>query len=202
MNDEVADRSAAPRVGRPADPGIDVRVTEAAMVVIAESGWRGLTFDNVATRAGVARSTLYRRHGTVGGLMLVVMDGFYTEAPVTDTGSLHGDLTALMGDVRRIWATPMNRSYLAALVAALDEDERIAAAYGEQLRRRRLATSMILDRAISRREARKDADPELILDLLAGFTAQRMLFRRQPLTAQVCAALVDLVCAAVAVGST
>lgn len=130
--------------------------------------------------------------------MLAVMDGFYSEAPVPDTGSLHGDLTALMDGVRRIWASPMNRSYAAALVAALDEDERIAAAYAEQLGRRRQGTSAILARAISRHEAREDADPELLLDLLAGYTSQWVLFRREPLTRRVCSALVDLLCAAVA----
>lgn len=171
------------------------------MRVIAESGWRGLTFDSVATHAGVARTTLYRRHGSVNGLMLAVMDGIYTEAPVLDTGSLRGDLTALMDDVRRIWSMPRNRSYLAALVAALDEDERIAAAYIQQLTHRRLATSMIFDRAIIRGEIRDDANPDLVLDVLAGFTAQRVLFRREPLTAAVCAQLIELMCAALGAGS-
>lgn len=87
MAGEAGGTRPARRVGRPADPGIDERVTEAAMALIAESGWRGLTFDSVATRAGVAARLCIGGTQRLAGLMLAVMDSFYVEAPVPDTGT-------------------------------------------------------------------------------------------------------------------
>ncbi len=71
--------------------------------------------------------------------------------------------------------------YLSALVAAQHENADLALAYHQQFERRRAATSAIVTRAVERGDLAPDADGDLLLDLLAGIVAQRVLLRRLPL---------------------
>lgn len=173
--------SAPRRPGRPPDPTLDPALRQAVQEVLAEHGWRGTTVERVAERAGVARTTVYRRHGSVHGVMLLLMDGIYAQAPVPDTGSLRSDLVILMREIVVIWRDPAHVQYLSALVAAQHENADLALAYQQQFEQRRAATSAIVTRAVARGDLAPDADGDLLLDLLAGIIAQRVLLRRRPL---------------------
>lgn len=173
--------SAPRRPGRPPDPTLDPALRQAVQEVLAEHGWRGTTVERVAERAGVARTTVYRRHGSVHGVMLLLMDGIYAQAPVPDTGSLRSDLVILMCEIAVIWRDPAHVRYLSALVAAQHENADLALAYQQQFEQRRAATSAIVTRAVARGDLAPDADGDLLLDLLAGIIAQRVLLRRLPL---------------------
>lgn len=54
----------APRRGRPRDPLLDDRALQATLDVFGEKGWTGLTYDEVAARAKVGKSSLYLRWPT------------------------------------------------------------------------------------------------------------------------------------------
>ncbi|MGI9092239.1 MAG: TetR/AcrR family transcriptional regulator [Mycobacteriales bacterium] len=150
--------------------------------MLAEHGWRGTTVERVAERAGIARSTVYRRHGSVHGVLLLLMGDIYAQVPVPDTGSLRNDLVALMREVVSVWRDRAHVQYLSALVAAQHENAELARAYQQQFEHRRAATSAIIARALERGDLSPDADGDLLLDLLAGIIAQRVLLRRMPLT--------------------
>lgn len=47
--------------GRPRKPGSDAAIMAAALELLRERGYAGLTLDDVADRAGVGKSSLYRR---------------------------------------------------------------------------------------------------------------------------------------------
>jgi len=149
--------------------------------VLAEHGWRSTTIERIAERAGVARTTIYRRHGSVHGVLLLLMGDIYAQVPVPDTGSLRSDLVALMRDVAAVWRDPAHVHYLSALVAGQHENADLALAYHQQFEHRRAATSTIVARAVERGDLAPDADGDLLLDLLAGIVAQRVLLRRLPL---------------------
>ncbi len=174
--------SAARRPGRPADPALDQTLRQAVREVLAEHGWRGTTVERVANRARVARTTVYRRHGSVHGVLLLLMGDIYAQVPVPDTGSLRSDLVALMRDVVAVWRDPAHVQYLSALVAAQHENADLALAYHQQFEHRRAATSAIITRAIKRGDLAADSDGDLLLDLLAGIIAQRVLLRRLTLS--------------------
>ncbi len=173
--------SAPRRPGRPPDPTLEPALRQAIQDVLAEHGWRGTTVERIAQRAGVARTTVYRRHGSVHGALLLLMDDIYAHVPVADTGSLRGDLVALMREIVIVWRDPANVEYLGALVAAQHENADLGLAYRQQLEDRRAATSVIVTRAVKRGELAADADGDLLLDLLSGVVLQRVLLRRLPL---------------------
>lgn len=58
----VLERALDRSVERPEDPASE-RILDAALTLVAASGFRHLTVDDVAARAGVGRMTVYRRFG-------------------------------------------------------------------------------------------------------------------------------------------
>ncbi len=83
--------------GRSQDKSRDDAIIEAALELLAEKGYNGLTMTDVATRAGVSKATLYRRWTAKAD---VVADAVATLSPMKPpryTGtSLRDDLVALM----------------------------------------------------------------------------------------------------------
>lgn len=136
-----------------------------------------MTVERIAQRAGVARTTVYRRHGSVHGLLLLVMGDIHAQVPVPDTGSLRGDLVAIMREIVVVWRDPTHVRFLTGLTAAKHENTELALADHLQFEQRRAATSAIIARAVKRGELAPDADGDLLLDLLAGIVAQRVLLR-------------------------
>src|ERR1700683_4794045 len=63
-------RSVRPRRGRPRSEHADRMILLAANEVIADKGVNGLTIEEVASRAGVGKTTIYRRWSSRGTLAL------------------------------------------------------------------------------------------------------------------------------------
>ena len=77
--DSSAEEAAVPtdsrrRSGRPRDASVDVRVLRETFDLLAEKGFRGLRIDEVARRAGVPKSTIYRRWSSLVELAVDAVD--------------------------------------------------------------------------------------------------------------------------------
>lgn len=87
------------RTGRRRDHTRDGAILEAAIDVLAEAGYVGMTMDMVARRARAGKATLYRRWQSKSELVLeavaTMQDGPLALDQLPDTGSIRGDLLAL-----------------------------------------------------------------------------------------------------------
>src|SRR3954454_7125943 len=81
--------------GRPRSPGAEQKILHAALEEYTEHGWAGFTMDGVARRAGFGKSTLYLRWPDKDALLTDAVRLRSRVVTEEDTGSLHGDLTAL-----------------------------------------------------------------------------------------------------------
>src|SRR4051812_26962749 len=92
--------SAPRRPGRKRDHSRDAVILDATLAVLAEQGYDRMTIDAVAERAGAARATVYRRWPTKAGLVIAAVSrmssGDVDAANLPDTGTLRGDLTAMI----------------------------------------------------------------------------------------------------------
>src|ERR671929_1968498 len=86
--------------GRPRDPALDARILEAAVALIAEVGYDGATVEGIAERAGVGKPTIYRRWAGKAEIVAEAIRARKGAGGPADTGSLRGDLRALVDDVR------------------------------------------------------------------------------------------------------
>ncbi|MFJ3192637.1 TetR/AcrR family transcriptional regulator [Streptomyces griseoviridis] len=94
-------------------------VLRAAGDALAEQGFAQLDLADVARRAEVGKTTVYRRWGTVTGLVAdLLLDMAEQSLPRTETGSLLGDLTANARLVQRTLADPRQGALFKAVIAA------------------------------------------------------------------------------------
>jgi AcrR family transcriptional regulator len=150
-------------------------VLEAGFAVFVEKGFEAFTIAEVADRAGVHETSIYRRWKTRGAL---AMDCclHYAEAtiPTPDTGSLRSDLAALLDSVVAVYSSPQGQALLRMLTLQHAEP---FARYEFMQRRFDLART-IFDRATLRGEFPGDGDGMIVLEALLAPLVMRVLLNR------------------------
>lgn len=155
--------------GRPRDPKTDQRIIEAATQLMLERGFDKSTVDEVATRAGVGKATVYRRWSSKEDLAVSAMEAlFNTEFPEPDTGSLVGDLTESYAGLLAFAHSPQGAEFMRMGVAEAIRDPRIAALYRDSVERREKSARQRFQRAIDNGELRPDANIDAAMHWLGG----------------------------------
>ena len=189
--------TAAPvRVGRPRSARADDAILDAAMDVFCEVGYDGLSVEGVAGRAGVAKSTIYRRYPTKLDLVMAAIerakDGLIR---TPDSGSLREDLLGLArGYLAMLSSHSIGRAIPMMLVAKARSDE-LADAHAEFVWTRRAATHDMIRAGIERGELPTGTDPAMIADMLFGAIFTRVFVTGQPTDDAYLVALVDRILA-------
>ena len=165
--------------------------------LLAEVGYEELTFEAVARRAGVHKTTIYRRWPTKPDLVAdAARERSVQLVEVPDTGSLRGDLTALARAVAANIGSEVGSAMTKTLVAAAATSPSVAevthAFWAERLR----LTGAIVARAIARDELPADVDANVVIESLVGALYVRLLLTGEPLDDDVA----DQVAGAVASG--
>jgi AcrR family transcriptional regulator len=166
-----------PRRGRPRNDELDLVVVQAAAQILAERGFDAMTIEEVATRAGVAKTTIYRRWSNKGALALDAFLGdFLSRQPTVNSGSLEGDLReSLTFWARAVVDTPTGRT-LVRLVAEAQLDEQLARAWSERVMGPlRNQHRLMVERAIERGEIPDGSDVEAVMDMTYGPAYHRLL---------------------------
>ncbi|MFF3000234.1 TetR/AcrR family transcriptional regulator [Streptomyces sp. NPDC057950] len=176
-------RSSVPRTGRPRSAAADAAILEATRAALVELGWSKLTLGDVATRAGVAKTTLYRRWAGKNELVVDAVAVLFDELELPDRGSLAADIEGVVLQFAAILDRPETKTALMAVVAESTRDEPL---------RERIRTSIVdrqkrlvvegRARATARGELPPESDPEasartadLIFDVVAGAVVHRTL---------------------------
>jgi len=155
--------------GRPRSVACDHAILAAALGEYAERGLEGMSVDAVAARAGVSKATIYRRYPSKIELVVAAAFTLASEVAVKpDTGSLRGDLTASLRNLRKMLDDPELGSATRMLVVDAIRYPELAAMHAEFVRGRRQGTFEAFERAIARGEMRADVDFEFVADQLGG----------------------------------
>ncbi|MER6119792.1 TetR/AcrR family transcriptional regulator [Streptomyces sp. A0642] len=137
---------------------VGAQVHQAVTALISERGYGHFTVAEVAARAGVADSSIYRRWGSLEDLLSeVALTRLNAQSPMPDTGTLAGDLHAYAANVAREITGPDGLA-LVRLAVVLTGTGRQGRQARDGLRdeRTRQMQSM-LDRAVERGEPAPDA---------------------------------------------
>jgi AcrR family transcriptional regulator len=95
------------RPGRPRDEALDSAILDAAVEELIERGVRGLSIEAVAARAGVAKTTLYRRWSTTNELVMDAMRALRADdAEPPPEGPAREKVLFLLDRMRRSWSDP------------------------------------------------------------------------------------------------
>lgn len=171
------------RARRPGGRSARVRaaVHQAVTDLVRERGYGNFTVGEVAARAGVADTSLYRRWGNLQALLSdVLLTRLNTQAPMPDTGSLAGDLRTYAANVAREVTGPDGLALVRLSVALSGEGRQGLQARDELLADRTKQMQAMLDRARDRGE--NPPDVLEVLDHLLAPIYMRVLFGAGPLT--------------------
>jgi AcrR family transcriptional regulator len=163
--------------GRPRSDQVDRAILHAASALLAERGLDAMTIEDVAARAGVGKSSIYRRWPTKGTLALdAFLDSFLAQQPRVDTGALEEDLAeALTLWSAAVVGTPTGRA-LVGLIAESQLDQELARGWIERVMKPvRAQHRTMVERAIERGEIPVESDVDVIMDLLYGAAYHRLL---------------------------
>lgn len=182
--------------------GRSARVVEAVLQATAEElgrvGFLALRIEDVAERSGVNKTTIYRRWASKEELVAAMLERLTFSHEVPDTGSLRGDLSALLGAIVERSATPEGRG-----VVRLIQAERGRADFASILRRTRAehvkARRAIFERAIARGEIPAGSDTHVLTEIAIAPLVARLL-NDSPVDAPFVRLLVQTVVAGAAAG--
>ncbi|GAA3799995.1 TetR/AcrR family transcriptional regulator [Streptomyces phyllanthi] len=181
----------APRAtGRPRSAAANAAILAATRAALVELGWSGLTLGDVAARAGVAKTTLYRRWAGKNELVVDAVAELFDELRLPDRGSLAADIEGVVLQFAAILDRPEAKSGLMAVVSESTRDEALRARIRTSIvdRQKRLVLEGRA-RAQARGELPPENDPgaaahtvDLIFDMVAGAVVHRTLVSAEPVT--------------------
>lgn len=192
MQSRTTSATGARSGGRPRSAAADAAILEATREALVDLGWSKLTLGDVATRAGVAKTTLYRRWAGKSELVVDAVAELFDELELPDRGSLAADIEGVVLQFAALLGRPETKTALMAVVAESTTDEplreRIRASIVDRQKR------LVLE-GRARAQARGELPPEpdavtagrtadLIFDVTAGAVVHRALVSAEPVDAE------------------
>lgn len=185
--------------GRRRGAGLEHAIYEAVFAELAEVGYRGLTVDGVAARAGAGKGSLYRRWANKQELVLGAVAHKapdLRDEPV-DTGELRGDLIQLLGRMAATLAKPIGRALYGTILEMMLEQKGnsdVAGAVVDTLLEPRMHALMAAMRRAARRgEVRPAVVSELLVRVGPALVIQQLLQYGTPPTTPEIVDIVDRV---------
>jgi AcrR family transcriptional regulator len=166
-------------------------ILDAMPGLLAERGYTALTFDDIAQRARVGKSAIFRRWDGKPALVAdVVRDVFAQINPrVPDSGDARRDLVVLLANTARLLRRGPFGVVLRSLIGEAAHNPPLAAALHQVAR----ARSRLLITVLARMPELRAADHAELVSCLAGPLYYRLLVSGEPITAQLAARIVERV---------
>jgi AcrR family transcriptional regulator len=188
--------------GRPRDADADRRILLAARELLLSKGYAALSVDEVAERAGSAKTTLYRRWPTKDHLILSVVALMQEDVPIPDTGDIRSDLLHYLGEVaggldsmrkagRTEGVDDRSAGLIGELAAVAARHADLGALVREMYARRHAVAIGMITAARTRGALRADLDPAVLLDQVVGPLYYRILVSGDPIDQRYLSLLVD-----------
>lgn len=167
--------------GRPRSVQSHQAMLRSTLELLAEVGYDAVSIEAIAARAGVGKSTIYRRYTCKEDLIADAIENIREDVTIPDTDNLWGDIDALIQSAAQITLNPVGRQTVAMIVSSASSHPEFAQIYWTKyLQPRRQAFSVVLERAKARNEIPADLDPGLIFDIMSGIMLYSLIF--QPTT--------------------
>lgn len=163
-------------------PKVRAAVLTATLAELADVGYAALTIDNIARRAGVHKTTIYRRWPDREALVADVLgEHIATDFPIADTGSVEADLVQL-AQAFVAWVTdPPGRMIFSAIysdaarIPGISDARRDLFEYGPR------RAAVVIERAVARGELPAGTDPAAVIRTLIAPIYFQLTVTAEPL---------------------
>jgi AcrR family transcriptional regulator len=164
--------------GRPRSVKSHQAMLQATLELLAEVGFGAMSIDAIAARAGVGKTTIYRRYASKEELVADAIENVREEIVLPDTGTLQGDIDALIQNAAQITLSPLGRQTVAMIISSASSNAQFAQIYGTKyLQPRRKTFAIVLQRAKARNEIPADLDSDLVFDTMSGIMLYALIFQ-------------------------
>ncbi|MFD9817830.1 TetR/AcrR family transcriptional regulator [Streptomyces violascens] len=160
---------------------MDDKILQSTRELIDEVGYPALTIDQIAARAGVGKAAIYRRYASKAEMAFAAT--MYEEQlpPLAGTGSLHGDLLALVRAFQVRMATPAARQLAPALISEIAVNPGLDKRFQDTfLAAEQSLFAEIIERAVARGELAGPVDPAMAHLLVLGSLASALFIVNLP----------------------
>ena len=165
------------KAGRPRSAQSHQAIIKAALELLAEEGFEAMSIEAIAARAGVGKTTIYRRWDSKADLVIDAIGGLQAEIPVINAGNLRNDLLAMFDSAVQQESPSFFENMVFNMIGVLKTNPEIFQAFYSRIIVPRLTQfTSLIEQAKARGELRADIDPLIMVDLLAGPLFFRMLF--------------------------
>jgi AcrR family transcriptional regulator len=150
-------------------PKVRSAVLAATLSELTETGYAAMTIENVAQRAGVHKTTVYRRWQSRERLVAdAVTELAGTRVPFPDSDDISADLRTLARSLVRFLASPVGQAVTAVMQSDAGRIPEVADAQRRRFEERYRQAEPVIARAIARGELPPGTDPaELVRNVLA-----------------------------------
>jgi AcrR family transcriptional regulator len=168
--------STRPAIGRPRDRNADEAILNAAFATIMESGYARMSIEGVAARAGVGKTTIYRRYASKQELAAAAITHYANVETLPDLGDTRAEIAAVVGLFREMFVRARISRMIGTLLAEEATDPELLHVFRERViwPRRKLLREL-LERGQRRGEVRTDLDIEVAIDFIASVGIGRYL---------------------------
>ena len=156
--------------GRPRSAQAHKAILDAALELLAQEGFQGLSIEDIAARAGVGKTTIYRRWSSKDELVIDAIHEIQVDLTTVDTGNFRNDLVILFKAANRgIMTHPLLPQLVLRLISEFQANPEIFQVFLTQLLIPRIQRFMyMVEQAQARGEIRRDIDWTLALELITG----------------------------------
>jgi AcrR family transcriptional regulator len=194
MKQRTPKRTSKAGSGRPRDSAATASILQAAMDIAEERGFDRLSVESVAARAGVAKTTIYRRWPNVWAIL---MDAFIADvsriAPIEQRGSARESLAESIRLMARAFRGRQGKVLRSLLGRAQAEPGLVEAYWSRWVEPRRKLAREVIRLGVASGELRAGLDEDVVLDALYGALYHRLTIPYAPLSDGYVEALVDSV---------
>ena len=193
--------AAATRGGRKRDHSRDPEILDAALDVLAEVGYEGMTVDMVATRAKAGKATLYRRWPSKAELVIDAI-ACMKQLPGTppggaivppDTGTLRGDLVAMVKP-KAVSDGHRHLKIMLGVASMLSQEPDLLEAINDiMIRPRAEAYELVFQRAIERGAIEAGVDVELLSAIGPAMSLFRAVYQKRAPSREAMLHIIDTV---------
>ena len=162
--------------------GATEQIMRAAWEIFVERGLPGVTMEEIAARAGVAKTTVYRRWPTKSAILIdALKDHLAPVVAFPQTGHVRDDFLTQIEAVVKLLDTETGRAYLALVAESVHDPDVADALRDRYVTEQRMAAVQRLRAGIERGELSPHVDPEILVESLYGALYYRALVAHLPL---------------------
>ena len=160
--------------GRPRDADADDRILVATYDLLASVGYQNLTIDDIVSRAGVSKATLYRRWSTKEELVIRCLQDRAIQDNPPSTGDWRADIEQALESMIVLMNTNAGRAMTSVMAAAYNNSD-LHVVFTRRDSGPPASIRRALEVGLERGELRPDTDIDLMMDLLVAAIPFRMI---------------------------